>query len=62
MKFKKMWVHNHLFQNKMVLDISKGVEDVDKAKEEKEEANLKEKVVAALIGQPVWSKLIDRLH
>jgi hypothetical protein len=37
----------------MVLDISKGVEDVDKAKEEKEEADLKEKVVAALIGQPV---------
>ena len=37
----------------MVQDISKGVEDVDKTKEEKEEADLKEKVVAALIGQPV---------
>jgi hypothetical protein len=45
----------------MVLDISKGVEDVDKAKEEKEKADLEEKVIAVLIGQPVnRMKQIDR--
>jgi len=61
MKFKKMWVHKHPFQSKMVLDIFKGVEDVDKAKEEKEKADLEEKVMAVLIGQPVnRMKQIDR--
>jgi hypothetical protein len=45
----------------MVLDIFKGVEDVDKAKEEKEKADLEEKVMAVLIGQPVnRMKQIDR--
>jgi hypothetical protein len=37
----------------MVLDIHKGVEDVDKAIEEEEETNLEEKVMIALTGQSV---------
>jgi hypothetical protein len=37
----------------MVLDILKGVEDMDKAKEEKQEADLKEKAKAASTGQSV---------
>jgi hypothetical protein len=32
----------------MVLDIPKGVKNVDKVKEEEEEANLKKKVIVAL--------------
>jgi len=35
MRFKRMWVYKHFFQNNMVLDILKGVENMDKAKEEK---------------------------
>jgi len=30
-------VHKHFFQSKMILDVHKGVEDVDKPKEEEEE-------------------------
>jgi len=37
----------------MVLDISMGVEDVDKENEEEEEADLEKKVVTASIGQLV---------
>jgi hypothetical protein len=37
----------------MVLDISKVVEDMDKAKKEKDETDLEEKVMAASIDQPV---------
>jgi hypothetical protein len=36
MRFKRMWVHEHFFQSKMVLDILKGVEDLDKTKENEE--------------------------
>jgi len=42
-------VHKHFFQSRMVLDIFKGVKDMDKAKKE---ADLEEKVVAASIGHP----------
>ena len=52
MKFKMIWVHKHFFQSKIVLDILKGVEDVDKAKEE-EEIDLEEEVVTASTGQPI---------
>ena len=52
MKFKMIWVHKHFFQSKIVLDILKGVEDVDKAKE-KEEIDLEEEVVTASTGQPI---------
>jgi hypothetical protein len=46
----------------MVLDISKVVEDMDKAKKEKDETDLEEKVMAASIDQPVdCMKQIDRL-
>jgi hypothetical protein len=41
----------HFFQSKIVLDIHKGVEDMNKAKKEEENANLEEEVVVALIGQ-----------
>jgi len=51
-KFKMIWVHKHFFQSKIVLDILKGVEDVDKAKE-KEEIDLEEEVVTASTGQPI---------
>jgi len=51
-KFKMIWVHKHFFQSKMVLDILKGVEDVDKAKEE-EEIDLEEEVMTASTGQPI---------
>jgi hypothetical protein len=47
-----IWVHKHFFQSKIVLDILKGVEDVDKAKE-KEEIDLEEEVVTASTGQPI---------
>jgi hypothetical protein len=33
-RFKRMWMHKHLFQRKMVMDVSKGVEDMDKTKKE----------------------------
>jgi len=51
-KFKMIWVHKHFFQSKMVLDILKGVEDVDKAKKE-EEIDLEEEVMTASTGQPI---------
>jgi len=47
-----IWVHKHFFQSKMVLDILKGVEDVDKAKKE-EEIDLEEEVMTASTGQPI---------
>jgi hypothetical protein len=43
----------HFFQSKIVLDIHKGVEDMNKAKKEEEKANLEEEVMVALIGQLV---------
>ena len=43
----------HFFQSKIVLDIHKGVEDMNKAKKKEEKANLEEEVVVALIGQLV---------
>ena len=42
MRFKRMWVHKHFFQSKMVLDIPKRVEDMDKPKEVEQDANLEE--------------------
>ena len=45
-----MWVYKHFFQSKMVLDIFKGVEDVDKIEEEKQEADLKEEAETASTG------------
>ena len=62
MRFKRMWVHKQYFQSKMVLDIFKVVEDMDKAKKEEEDTDLKEKVIAASIDQPVdRMKQIDQL-
>ena len=52
-RFKRMWVYKHFFQSKMVLDIFKGVEDVDKIEEEKQEADLKEEAETASTGQLV---------
>jgi len=46
-------VHKHFFQSKMVMDISKEVDDMKKAKEVEEEADLEEEVVAAPIAQLV---------
>jgi hypothetical protein len=43
----------HFFQSKIVLDIHKGVEDMNKAKKEEEKENLEEEVMVALIGQLV---------
>ena len=37
----------------MVLDIYKGVEDVDKTKKEEEKADLEEEVVIASTSQPI---------
>ena len=54
--FNKIQKHKHYFQNniqnesKIVLDIPNQVEDLDKAKKEKEEADLEEEVEAASIG------------
>jgi hypothetical protein len=31
MRFKRMWVHKHFFQSKMVLDIPKEEEEVEAA-------------------------------
>jgi len=42
MRFKRIWVHKHCFQSKMVLDIPK-----------EEEKDLKEEAEAALIDQTV---------
>ena len=53
MRFKRMWVHKHFFQSKMVLDILNGVQDMDKENKKEEEVNLEEEVIVALIGQPV---------
>jgi len=62
MRFKRMRVHKQYFQSKMVLDIFKVVEDMDKAKKEEEDTDLKEKVIAASIDQPVdRMKQIDQL-
>jgi len=36
MKFKKIWIHKHLFQSMMVLDNPIRVENVDKVEEEEE--------------------------
>jgi len=33
MRFKRMWVHKHFFQSKMVLDIPKEKEEEDLGKE-----------------------------
>jgi len=49
-RFKKMWVNNHFFQSKMVLDIHKRVEDVDKTKKE---TYLEKEVMTASTGQSV---------
>jgi hypothetical protein len=62
MTFKKIKGYTHSFQytiqkrSKMVLDISKEVEGVDKIKEDEEEVDLEEEVEATSIGQ-----LIDRI-
>jgi hypothetical protein len=57
-----MRVHKQYFQSKMVLDIFEVVEDMDKAKKEEEDTDLKEKVIAASIDQPVdRMKQIDQL-
>ena len=53
MRFKRMWVHEHFFQSKMVLDIYKRVEDIDKTKEEEKKADLEEEIMIASTGQPV---------
>jgi ABC-type histidine transport system ATPase subunit len=62
MKFKKIWIHKHLFQSMMVLDNPIRVENVDKAEEEEEEVNFKKKVVVASTGQPVNHMKVDWLH
>ena len=41
------------FQRKMILDIPKGVKDVDKIEKEEQETNLIGEVVAVLTGQLV---------
>ena len=53
MRFKRMWVHKHFFQCKMVLDVHKGVKDVDKPKKEEEETDFEEKEETTLTGQLV---------
>ena len=35
MRLKRMWVHKHFFQSKIVLDILNKVEDVDKTNKKK---------------------------
>jgi hypothetical protein len=35
MRLKRMWVHKHFFQSKIVLDILNKVEDVDKTNNKK---------------------------
>ena len=40
MRFKRIWKHNKLFQNKMVLNITLRVENMDNTKKKEEEANL----------------------
>ena len=39
MRFKRMWVHKHFFQSKMVLDIPKEEEENEDLEEEAEEAS-----------------------
>jgi len=46
-------VHKHFFQSKMILDISKGVKDMDKEKKDEEKTDLEEKVVTASTGELV---------
>jgi len=43
-------VHKHFFQSKMILDISKGVKNIDKEKEDEEKTDLEEEVVTASTG------------
>jgi len=50
MRFKRIYVHKCFFQRKMVIDILKGIEDVDKIKKEEQEVDLKEKDEIALTG------------
>ena len=53
MKFKKMWVHKHFFQSKMVLNILTGVKEMDKEEEDEVDTYLEEKALTALTGPPV---------
>jgi hypothetical protein len=53
MKFKKIWVHKHFFQSKMVLNILKGVKDVDKVEKDEVATDLEEKALTASTGQLV---------
>jgi len=53
MKFKKMWMCKHFFQSKMVLNIPKGIEDVDKAEEDEVYTDLEEQALIASTGPPV---------
>ena len=41
------------FQRKMILDIPKGVKDMDKVEKEEQEINLKEEAMAVSTGQSV---------
>jgi hypothetical protein len=47
MRFKRMRVHKHFFQSKMVPDISKRVEDMNKPKEVEQDENLEEEAMTA---------------
>jgi hypothetical protein len=50
MRFKRMRVHKHFFfQSKMVLDIPKRVEDMNKPKKVEQDANLEEEAMTASI-------------
>jgi hypothetical protein len=53
MNFKKIWVHKHFFQSKMVLNILKGVKDVDKVEKDEVATDLEEKALTASTGQLV---------
>jgi hypothetical protein len=50
MNFKKIWVHKHFFQSKMVLNILKGVKDVDKVEKDEVATDLEEKALTASTG------------
>jgi len=53
MKFKKIWVHKHFFQSKMVLNIPKGIKDVDKVEKDEVDTDLEEQALIASTGPPV---------
>jgi hypothetical protein len=54
MRFKRMWVHKHFFQSKMVLDIPKEEEENEDLEEEAEEASTDQMVDWMKgTGQPV---------